>query len=555
MKKKSLTRLLCIATTASVLLAGLAGCGSTSTDATTKDSEIQKEETEEVTGAADTEEEATETGYVMSTEPITLTVMNRCPAEYNFEDNPVLDEIAARTGVTIEWNIPPLSNYTERLQVTMAADEMCDVSYTWGFGASTYGKWAEDGMLWELDDLIVDYPNLMANIPENQWDATRVNGKIYAVPRPNGDTVYGFYANVEWLNKLNDGKIPETVDELYEYAKLVATSDPDGNGQADTFLFSPPGVWADRWIVQGFMPYGSGSTMVKLPDYDGEYKIQQKMDGYLPYLRWFRQLYTEGLIDPEFFTNNTYDDRTKFQQERVAIVSAGTGAAASLVGGLVGEENPDPAIYDDYVQFYPSMKTEEQEMPIVEVGANHWGGWMINANLDEDTVRRILGFLDWCNTEEGWLLQTAGVEGTHYNTYDSEQKLITKTAEQAEISGEVNSYATFANAYQGTTLSSVKEGDEVSLAKFEFNLQEKADALEQVELVTLPATTFPKYVEFQTNNVDLINKLETMEENFVTGNVSEEDFVAFLENEWYPAIADAEEEYIQIMNEYAASVE
>lgn len=471
------------------------------------------------------------------------------------EFNAVLDRIAEVTGVTIEWEIPPLSNYTERLQVTMAADEMCDISYTWGFGASTYGKWAEDGLLWELDDLIEDYPNLMANIPQNQWDSARVNGKIYAVPRPNGTTIYGFTANVDWLEKLNGGKVPETVDELYEYAKLVASSDPDGNGQADTFLFSPPGVWADRWIVQAFMPYGSGSTAVKLPDFDGEYKIQQKMDGYLPYLRWFRKLYTEGLIDPEFFTNNTYDDQTKFGQQRVAIVSIGAGNNAKLAGYLSGDENVDPALYENYAKMYPSMKAESQEKPVNEMSAAHWGGWMINADLDLDTVKRILGFLDWANSEEGWLLMTSGVEGVNYKSYDPETQTVIQTAEQAEITDQVNAYATIANAYQGVTLTRIKEGDEASAAKAEYNKAEKAAISEQVDFVEVPALTFPKLVEFNNNNVDLVEKLANMEENFVTGNVSEEDFVAFLEDEWYPAIAEAEEEYIQIMNEYAASLE
>ena len=36
-----------------------------------------------------------------------------------------------------------------------------------------------------------------------------------------------------WVEALNDGHIPETTDELYEYLKKVKNEDPNGNGLAD----------------------------------------------------------------------------------------------------------------------------------------------------------------------------------------------------------------------------------------------------------------------------------------------------------------------------------
>ncbi len=567
MKKRILATMLCLTMAAGLL----AGCGSKGSapakEETPAETTAQKEESAPAATAAEEQaaeetaaEETTEAAaeeYVMNTDPITITIMDRAPESFSYEDNQVLDKIAEITGVTLAYEIPPMSNYTERLQVVMAADEMCDVSYTWGFGATTYQKWAEDGLIWDVTDMIGDYPNLMANIPQNQWDAARCeDGRIYAVPKPHQDSVYGIGINTDWLNKLVDGKVPANLEELEAFGKLVAESDPDANGQKDTFLFSPPGVWGDGWIVQAFMPYVGGSVLPKLPDFDGEYKIRQKMDGYLPYLRWFRDMYAQGLIDPEFFTNNTYDDRTKFQQNRTAIcaLTVGQNITTSLVNGMVGED-VDPDLFSQYITLAPCMKPDGQDKANVEQSASNWGGWMISANVDEETVRRILGFLDWANTEEGWLMMNGGVQGHNYDTYDPETKTVTKTQEEREFDKEINSYASMASGLGGIMLQSVTAGDEISLKRAVYNTNELKDFLTTVNVVSVPSISFPAYTQFTADNPDLVDRLTNMEENFVTGNIDEAAFTSFLEDEWFPAIAPAEEEYLQTMNEYAASAQ
>ena len=67
-----------------------------------------------------------------------------------------------------------------------------------------------------------------------------------------------------------------TPEEAYEYGKLVATQDPDGNGKNDTFLYSPYGLWADCWMIFPFLPFSLQHAASYLPDRDGEYKIKEK---------------------------------------------------------------------------------------------------------------------------------------------------------------------------------------------------------------------------------------------------------------------------------------
>ena len=136
--------------------------------------------------------------------PITITVLNRVNAEIVLDDNPMLAAVAEKTGVTLEIEAPPISNYTDRLQLVMASGDLPDIIYTWEFDQN-YEKWANDGLILPLDEYIEDYPNLMANISEGQWGKARVggaDGQIYAVPRPTGSASWGVISNDEWLEKL-----------------------------------------------------------------------------------------------------------------------------------------------------------------------------------------------------------------------------------------------------------------------------------------------------------------------------------------------------------------
>lgn len=116
------------------------------------------------------------------------------------------------------------------------------------------------------------------------------------MPRPTGSASWGVISNDEWLEKLGVD-MPTTPEEAYEYGKLVATQDPDGNGKNDTFLYSPYGLWADCWMIFPFLPFSLQHAASYLPDRDGEYKDQRKKwHGYMPYLDFMRKMYAEGIM-------------------------------------------------------------------------------------------------------------------------------------------------------------------------------------------------------------------------------------------------------------------
>ena len=58
------------------------------------------------------------------------------------------------------------------------------------------------------------------------------------------------------VEQLNDGHVPETTEELYEYLVKVKTQDPNGNGVNDEIPMTgylggwstDPTVWTDQFL-------------------------------------------------------------------------------------------------------------------------------------------------------------------------------------------------------------------------------------------------------------------------------------------------------------------
>lgn len=484
---------------------------------------------------------STGSGSAAANDPITITVLNRVNPEVNFDNNPMLDAIEEKTGVRLEIEAPPISNYTDRLQIVMASGDLPDIVYTWEMDQN-YEKWAADGLLWELDDRIENYPNLMHNITEGMWTRakTSTTGKIHAVPRPHIPAQWGVIANQEWLDKLGV-EMPTTLDELYEYGKLVATQDPDGNGKDDTFLFSPYNLWSDCWLVFAFLPFSIEKSIVSyLPDTDGEYKVRENMSGYWPYLDFMRKLYAEKIIDQEFFTNNYYDDKVKFTQNRVAMYHGGATSITDL------ESKGELANATEICTFHPAMLGEGQTKPRNEAAAATWGGWMINADVEEEKLDRILEFLDWANSEEGFVTIAAGVQGIDYESYDLSTRMLVVTPEQQEAkNSHVSGYLNFANAYEGLGLAPADTPERIDYAMDVINNFEAA-----VDQIDIPSVKSPKADNWPADNPDIQTKKTELEIKYVVGEIEKEDLQAYLDDTYFPSVEEAETEYKEVMAAY-----
>jgi putative aldouronate transport system substrate-binding protein len=472
--------------------------------------------------------------------PVSIKMFNRVNTQVVIENNPVIAEAEKLANVKLSVEAPPINNYVDKLQVLMASGDLPDLIYNWGGADANMETWAKNGLLTPLDDKISKYPNLVKNITKEMWDGVKsVNdGKIYLIPRPNIVNHWGYMVNQQWLDKLNL-KAPTTLDELTNVCKAFTKNDPDGNGKADTYClsFSNPtlgnnSIWnASNFLASAFdLPIVNGAK-----DTDGNYKIREKMSGYMPFLTYLKQLNDDKLIDPEFLINKIYVDQDKLNQSRIGIIYAHQYA---VMGNLAKDKESDKKYT------YQAVIKDSKGVATDWVSLATWGGWMISKSTKN--VDSVLKFLDWGNTTEANTLFQVGLKGLTYDSYDPSNKNISRTAEQAaKLSSTTSTYMTIANAIDGNPALIENADTPEKMGKYKTQLEA---ALKQMSMVNVPAVRSPKILNLNSAIPDLVKKKDDQEMKYVLGSVSLQQFKDFLEKEWYPATADAEKEYIDYMN-------
>jgi putative aldouronate transport system substrate-binding protein len=471
--------------------------------------------------------------------PAELHIFNRVNAQVSFDNNDWLKAVEKAANVKLEIEAPPINNYDDKLQVLMASGDLPDIIYNWHQGNANYQKWAEDGLLADITDKVKNYPSLMDNITEDMWNSVRVkDGKIYSVPKPNMEAHWAMIMNQKWLDKLGL-KAPTTLDEFEKVAVAFSTQDPDGNGKADTYGVSFTSNSNSCMQGPDFLKSAFNiSNYDGAKDVDGNYKIPEKFKGYIPYMTYLRKLYAEKAIDPEFFTNKVYADTDKLAQNKVGIVSSHENGVLTGVSTL-----PD---YDKTFHYYASPKNESG-VSTIYIALPVWGQWMISKN--SSNVDAALKFLDWGNSKEGFTMMNIGVKGVDYNSFDMETHKIDRTDAQAQkLDTECSSYTSIAYAYKGKIAILPNGNTDARLKVFNDQYNEMIKSVKEVRLPSITSVTCPQLTNFSTTNPDILKECGTYSVKYIVGEITLEQFQDFLNNKYFPKIADAEKEYVAYMN-------
>ncbi|NLC68073.1 MAG: extracellular solute-binding protein [Clostridiaceae bacterium] len=327
-------------------------------------------------------------------------------------------------------------------------------------------------------------------------------------------------------------EVPSNIDEFLEVAKAFTFNDPDKNGSNDTVGFTLDFINSQEFIMSAFDLHQYGGSLFNVPDSDGEYRIPEKMKGYIPYLTFLRKMYTEKALEQEFYVNKVYDSENKFNQGKVGMVRMhGTGLYRALA--------PTPPEKMTLGLPFPNSKGERVlYMPLAV-----WGGWCITNQAQN--VDKIMEFMNWAFSHEGILLVGLGIKGVHYETYDFEKRFITRTEEQSKLTAiELSPYMEFCRAYKGLCL--YPEGIDTIENIERFNQQTK-HFWDNANIIAVSTCGLIEENQFKTDNADLITKKESMEAKYVACEITLEEFVNFLETEYYPAVKTLEEAYIAAM--------
>lgn len=262
---------------------------------------------------------------------VTLNMMTQssplAPADPN--EKLINKRLEEATNVHINWKNFTKDVFVEKRNLAMASGDLPDAIFDAGYSDYELLKLAKDGAIIPLNDLIEQHmPNfkkVLEEAPEYKSMITAPDGNIYAFPwieelGSGKERIQAVDAvpwiNVEWLKKLGLD-MPKTTEELKQVLIAFKTQDPNGNGQADEIPLSfinKPGAEDLAFL---FAAFGLGEN----PDHavvtnEGKVVFTPAEEGYKEAVKYINELYKEGLIDIEAYTQDwsTYLAKGKDQK-------------------------------------------------------------------------------------------------------------------------------------------------------------------------------------------------------------------------------------------------
>ena len=203
--------------------------------------------------------------------------------------------VQPQINATVNLNLIEWGSYAERMRLIAASGEQCDLMFLnaqW----NPYPPMVANGALLPLDDLLPEYaPKLWASIPEDMWDAVRVNGQIYAAINQGLQALaYGIWLRVDLMEQY--GFDWEAADSYEDVGELLAAIAED---QPDIKVFSAAGTPHGRlWFPQawGVDPIGSPNNMLGIRIDDESLTVHNatEMEEYRQAAELTREWYTSG---------------------------------------------------------------------------------------------------------------------------------------------------------------------------------------------------------------------------------------------------------------------
>ncbi len=341
MRKRWYERVGALILVLAMIIAMTAGCGGQSgqqSSAESKPAESQAASSEAAKPAesaaseeaAPAEEQPYEGQMPISTDGETLTVFTHAGATASFPppDNELVyyKWLQDQTGITIDWQISPNEQYDEVMKAKLASGvDLPDIINLNKF--TNVPDLCTTGLLMPLDDLIDEYGYYLKQWFDDGHQLYRAlwsqaDGHIYTLSQFNSPTynqVVPMY-NKLWLEQLGMD-IPETIDEFKELVYAMKGVDFNGNGKDDEIILTGSNHNNFNHISCWFgleMCYGQDAFQV---GDDGKTVTCDYIDPrYKEMLEFLHQMYEDGILDKEVFSNSYSTIYEKAAADRVGIV-------------------------------------------------------------------------------------------------------------------------------------------------------------------------------------------------------------------------------------------
>lgn len=429
MKKKKITALLL---TCAMTTGMLAGCGGGDNNGSQQASQSQAGSTETTSSSGASEGSNSNFNapgeLPIVKESVTLTVFAPSNGENSWEDNAQVKELEEATGIHLEWQTCASSDKVQdKLSTLFASEDMPDIILT-GVGnrydKATEQSLGEQGLVIPLNEYLdtvsVGYKAAFEEIDGFREYITTPSGNIYSLPNVDGSLhmqyMMKLWINTEWLDNLNL-EMPTTTEEFYQVMKAFKEQDANGNGDPNDEIPLSTSSSTMSAQIDGFLmnPFQLTSETDRLYVDNGVVFFAPVQEGYKEGLKYLNRLYSEGLINPESFTQDTKNQVVINEAGEECVIGAFLGMRPGFacdlstepfsekweqyqpLAPLTGPDGQCVASWDPYVMFQTGMT------------------FISSTCSNPEAAFRLL---DYLATEENTYRQSLGIEGVHYELLD-----------------------------------------------------------------------------------------------------------------------------------------
>ncbi len=270
-----------------------------------------------------------------------------------------------------------LTDYNQELLLAMTSGELPDVFHV--FNQSMISQLAEAGVIWDLTEIYQNNANeTLGGIIEGEgteiYSTGMYDGKLYAIPQkmPSTNSYNHCWVRRDWLEELGLD-VPETMEDVKNIAAAFKEHYEDNVGLmfSNSYMSEYQGIfWAfggkensarNQWVLQE----------------DGTLAYAEILPEMKEGVRWLNEMYTEGLINKEWSTEDTWSALSNY---------VATGRCGIFYG---------PHWYGFSLQSYESTMGEDADW--IEVG--------LPTGIEGQTVQIAAN-----NTVDGWICVSKNCE-------------------------------------------------------------------------------------------------------------------------------------------------
>ncbi|WP_329100715.1 extracellular solute-binding protein [Micromonospora sp. NBC_01699] len=360
-----------------------------------------------------------------ATEPLSFSTLYNNHSFYPLKNDWLFwSELTKRTNVKLEPVAVPLSDYEQKRSLLIGAgDAPMIIPKTYHPQENAF---VSSGAILPVSDYLDLMPNLRDKIAkwklEPEIDTLRQSdGKFYLLPgvheKPTHD--YSLAVRADILDQLGL-QMPKTWDDLYVVLKAMKARYPDTYPFSERWGKPTPGgsllnILGVSYGTQAGWNYqhATWDPNAKKFLYTGATEQYKQM------LQYVNKLVTEGLLDPESFTQTDDQARQKLANGRSFVI----GANAQT---LVNENRPDLA------KTLPNAKLVKIPLLVGPAGeinpaSRLENGIMISTKArDSKNFVAMMQFIDWLwYSDVGQEFAKWGVEGTTYTRDGSGKRTLT----------------------------------------------------------------------------------------------------------------------------------